>query len=622
MSKSLKTIPLCQLQPSKVNVRKTDSIADVDTLAASIDAHGLLENLVVSPAGERNGEPRFDVTAGGRRYRALMLLAKRKKIPADHPVPCLVRKANGASPTELSLAENVERVPLHPADQFEAFAKLHAEGLSAEDIAARFGLTAALVVQRLKLAAVSPRLVAEYRKEEMTLEQLMAFAISDDQEAQNAYWFDLPYADRSAYGIRRHLTGAHVEGADRRARFIGAKAYEEAGGVIVRDLFDAEDEGYFVDVHLLDRLVGEKLDAFSSGIRGEGWKWVEIAVTPEQASTARFSRAAKAEVALNKKDEKRLAKLAARYDDLVAELEDNDASGSDELDRVSQELSALQAKQETWPDTEKARAGVLICLDHDGSIAVVRGLVRPEDRNPERGEVEAGADRARTRGPYSDALLLELSAQRTAVLREVLADRPEQALTALLECLVRAVFFESISRESLDIGIHIADLDRASKSVGESKAVEAFRARHNAWQARLSDVEDVLEFVEALSSPERMSLLAHCVGASVNLLWHRDDFQSLVAAADRLVQRLDFDMADWWRPSVANFFRFISRDQIFQTVLEGVSRFEATRICGLKKAEMAERAQTLFARTRWLPKPLQPRERDIEMQDGDRRLSD
>jgi hypothetical protein len=66
---------------------------------------------------------------------------------------------------------------MHPADQYEAFAKLHGEeGMSAEDIAARFGVTAAVVRQRLKLGAVSPKLRALNRKGEMNLDQLALFA--------------------------------------------------------------------------------------------------------------------------------------------------------------------------------------------------------------------------------------------------------------------------------------------------------------------------------------------------------------------------------------------------------------------------------------------------------------
>ena len=176
MSNQLMTIPLCQLKRSKTNVRKTEPLADIEQMALSIEANGLLENLIVRPAETSGGdEDSYEVVAGGRRLAALKLLAKRKKIARDHAIPCLVlENSDTGNSVEISLAENIVRAPIHPADQFDAFAKLQKEGLPAEEIAARFGLTSTVVLQRLKLAAVSPRLMAEYRSGEMALEQLMA----------------------------------------------------------------------------------------------------------------------------------------------------------------------------------------------------------------------------------------------------------------------------------------------------------------------------------------------------------------------------------------------------------------------------------------------------------------
>jgi ParB family chromosome partitioning protein len=127
-------------------------------LAASIAAHGLLQNLQVRPA---NGGS-YEVVAGGRRLAALKLLAKQKQIAADYPVPC--RALDGEDAAEISLAENEMRLPMHPADQFDAFKKLADDGKGPEEIAARFGTTPKIVMQRLKLAVVSPKLIALYAR--------------------------------------------------------------------------------------------------------------------------------------------------------------------------------------------------------------------------------------------------------------------------------------------------------------------------------------------------------------------------------------------------------------------------------------------------------------------------
>ena len=122
--------------------------------------------------------------------RSCSASSARRSRPTSRSGACLDTEH---SATEISLAENAIRTDMHPADQYEAFAKLHdEEGKSAEDIAARFGVTAAVVRQRLKLGAVSPKLRALYRKGEMNLDQLSAFAITEDHERQERVWRELP----------------------------------------------------------------------------------------------------------------------------------------------------------------------------------------------------------------------------------------------------------------------------------------------------------------------------------------------------------------------------------------------------------------------------------------------
>ena len=97
----------------------------------------------------------FEVPAGGRRYRALELLVKQKRMSKTQAVPCVVRE--GGIAEDDSVAENDERVGLHPLDQFRAFQTLHNLGMSEEDIAARHFVTNCQ--KRLRLASVSPNLL-------------------------------------------------------------------------------------------------------------------------------------------------------------------------------------------------------------------------------------------------------------------------------------------------------------------------------------------------------------------------------------------------------------------------------------------------------------------------------
>ncbi|MGH7114690.1 MAG: ParB/RepB/Spo0J family partition protein [Stellaceae bacterium] len=257
-------IPLNRLVPSKANARKTGGTAGIDELAASIKAHGLLQNLQVRAAD--NGT--FEVAAGMRRFRALKRLAKEKAIAKDADIPCHVR--DGEDAAEISLAENIVRLPMHPADQFAAFKALSDDGKGPEEIAGRFGCSPATVKQRLRLASVSPVLIDAYRADEMSLDQLTAFTVSDDRNAQETAWAELPAWNRHPDTIRRILTRAHVEACDRRARFVGIEAYTAAGGHVLRDLFTPEHDGYLTDPALLDRLATERLEGETEAIRAEG----------------------------------------------------------------------------------------------------------------------------------------------------------------------------------------------------------------------------------------------------------------------------------------------------------------------------------------------------------------
>src|SRR6185437_15619368 len=158
-------IPFNKLVLSQSNVRRVKAGISIEDLAEDI-AHRekLLQSLYARPILDADGQETgmFEVPAGGRRYRALELLVKQKRLAKTAPVPCIVCKTGGEiSAEEDSLAENVHRVALHPLDQFRAFQTLREQKLSEEDIAAIFFVSPQVVKQRLRLAAVSPKLLAE-----------------------------------------------------------------------------------------------------------------------------------------------------------------------------------------------------------------------------------------------------------------------------------------------------------------------------------------------------------------------------------------------------------------------------------------------------------------------------
>ena len=321
-------IPIDKLVLSQSNVQRIKAGVTVEGLAEDIARRGLLQGLNVRPildeAGVETGK--FEIPAGGRRFQALSLLVKQKRLPKTAPIPCIVRDARSAILAEDdSLAENMQRVALHPLDQFRAFAALREKGQGDEEIAAAFFLTPQIVRQRLKLASVAPALLEIYSEDGMTLEQLMAFTLNSDHARQVQVWDAVKHSwNKEPYSIRGMLTETTVRASDRRAVFVGIEAYEAAGGTVMRDLFQGDDGGWLEDVDLLDRLVTEKLQAEAQALVAEGWKWIEVAVDLPYGFAHGLRRLAHELVPKSEADAAEHGRLLAEYRALEAEWSEQD----------------------------------------------------------------------------------------------------------------------------------------------------------------------------------------------------------------------------------------------------------------------------------------------------------
>ncbi|WP_415873316.1 ParB/Srx family N-terminal domain-containing protein [Burkholderia ubonensis] len=182
------TVPYASLQRSPLNVR-TKPPSGIAGLAANIRAKGLLQNLVVHAIkGARGKQHKYGVCAGQRREAALDLLFEQKHIAADYPVP--VRIVSAGEALAISLIENSEREGLDPFDVLRAYRMLADEGRSVDYIAALFSASPLTVKRRMKLANVSPKLLALLWEDAITLDQLAALALADDHDTQEHLWFE------------------------------------------------------------------------------------------------------------------------------------------------------------------------------------------------------------------------------------------------------------------------------------------------------------------------------------------------------------------------------------------------------------------------------------------------
>jgi ParB family chromosome partitioning protein len=644
-------IPFNKLVLSQSNVRRIKAGVAVEELAEDIARRTLLQSLTVRPVLDESGAETgmYEVPAGGRRYRALELLVKQKRLARTAPVPCIVR--TGGIAEEDSLAENVQRAPLHPLDQFRAFLALREKGQSEEDIAAAFFVSVAVVRQRLRLASVSPKLLDVYAEDGMSLEHLMAFTVNPDHTRQLKVWEALQRVPaRQAYQIRRMLTEDTVRASDRRARFVGITDYEEAGGIVLRDLFESDDGGWLQDAGLLDKLVAAKLEREADAVRAEGWKWVEVAPDFPYGHTYGLRRLSGKEVPLTKKEVKARDALKAELDKLektYAEAEEIPDEVDARLGEIETALGEFEERPVVYDAMEIARAGVFISIGTDGSLHVERGYVRPEDEEPlATGESEEEDDAgenstaagpngasATSRAPFSspghpatesdeedegfrplsDRLMTELTAHRTLALREAVANDPDTAYLAILHALCLKLYYRLGLDSCLEVDAKSVLFGSQVEGLGGMAYAAAVDARHGAWSAQLpKDTTELWDLLSTLDSDSRQALFAHCVGLTINATCQPYDRRpKAIAHADRLAEAVQLDMAEaGWRPTVAAYLGRVTKARILEAVREAKGEQAAQLIEDLKKADMAREAERLLDGTGWLPEPLRLRVSD------------
>ncbi|OYV60399.1 MAG: DNA-binding protein [Acidocella sp. 21-58-7] len=638
-------IPFDRLVLSQANVRRVKAGVSIEELAADIARRTLLQSITVRPVLDDKGAETgvFEIPAGGRRYRALELLVRQKRLAKTAPIPCVVRTEGIAE--EDSLAENVQRAPLHPLDQFRAFQALREKGQSEEEIAAVFFVAVSVVKQRLRLAAVSPRLLEVYAEDEMNLDQLMAFSVSPDHERQEQVWEAMQRSyNKEPYQIRRMLTEGAVRASDKRAQYAG-EDYVAAGGAIMRDLFQQDDGGWLQDAGLLARVVAERLERDADAFRAEGWKWVEVATEFPYGHSYGLRRIAGTRRPLSDEEIAQVEALRAEAEQLEEEAAEADEVFDDadaRLAEIEAEIDALTQRPPVYDPAEIAMAGVFVSIDGNGGLRVERGYVRPEDEPLVVEEADEAALAGEGSGiaddesdpampesriivahvgdaaepepeeedgikPLPDRLLTELTAYRTLALREALGNEPGIAYLTLLHALCLRLFYRYGAESCLEIEAKSVMFGVQAPGLADTPLAARVDARHEAWAAQLpEDSAELWDALANLDTDSREALFAHCVALTLNATHDAYNRRPrALAHAGRLAEILALDLAAaGWAPNVDNYLGRVTKARILEAVREAKGEQALQRLEGLKKGDMAEAAAQMLAGTGWLPEAL------------------
>ncbi|OYV24394.1 MAG: DNA-binding protein [Rhodospirillales bacterium 20-58-10] len=646
-------IPFDKLVLSQSNVRHVKAGVSIDELAADIARRTLLQSLTVRPVLNAEGAETgmYEIPAGGRRFRALELLVNQKRLAKNVPIPCIVRTEGIAE--EDSLAENVQRAPLHPLDQFRAFLALREKGQSEEEIAAVFFVAVAVVKQRLRLASVSPALLDVYAEDGMTLDQLMAFSVSPDHERQEQVWEAIQRSyNKEPYQIRRLLTEGAVRAADKRALYAG-EDYAQAGGAVIRDLFQPDDGGWLQDVGLLDRLVAEKLERDSKVISAEGWKWIEVAPEFPYGQTYGMRVIASQRAPLSEEEIAKVEALRAQAEEIeecYADADELPEEIAQRLEEIEAELAATHERPALYDQADIARAGAFVSIDGSGKLRVQRGYVRPEDEAPDAepalpeaetgrfaptdqnsetyaasvmplaanagsngtvvgntGDASEPADEDEGIRPLSDKLLTELTAYRTLALREAVGNEPAIAYLAALHALCLKLFYRYGSDSCLEIEPKSVMFGAQAPGLADTPLAARVDARHRNWAEHLPEEPGELwDVLGSFDTDSRDALFAHCVSLTINAVVEPYNRRpKAIGHADKIAAAISLDLATAeWTPTVDNYLGRVPKARILEAVREAKGEKAADRIGHLKKGEMATEAESLLAGTGWLPEPL------------------
>ncbi|OFA00205.1 ParB/RepB/Spo0J family partition protein [Duganella sp. HH101] len=577
--------------------RKPRDPRELRELKALLRSQGLLQNLVCFEQ-HTDGVPNglLEVAAGDSRWLMLGELIAEGDLPADYDIVCLM--VTEAEAVMVSLAENLGRAPLHPADVFDAMRALADEGRGVAEIALAFGTEQIAVRRQLKLANVAPRLFALFRADKASYEQMAALAVSDDHVAQQQVWDSLPSWNKPPSQIRRLLTAQQVNvRTDRLARWVGVKAYEAAGGVVLRDLFSNDGDGYLSDVALLESLARTKLERVARKLAAERWSWIEVRTRIETAELACYAQARTVSVAPDAAQAAALAQLDARE----AALDDEQDDEHDDTAReaIERERAAIEAALRRIDPADAALAGVLVTIDAEGKASVLRGLIRPQDRPGKTADRPAGKRAAKPKPVHSARLSTLLSAQHTLALRAEMVNQPGQALLLLAQRLLHSVFYrERHGAEVLQLALHEPDLPAEAQS---GPAWERLAAQHVALAAMLPERDrdgGLLAWLQAQPQAVVLDCLAYCSACALSAAHNGE---SPVPAVEQSCRLLALDMHRWWQPSAANYFEHVNKARIAEVVAQAVSPMAAVPLEKLGKRAAAEAAARAVADSGWLP---------------------
>jgi len=217
----VREIELDRIIPNPRQPRRHIDSKGIEQLARSIEAHGLLQPIVVRPSP--GGSADFELVAGSRRLRAVGSLGR----PS---ITALVLKEGDAE--TLALIENLQRADLDPVDEAEALVALKdSRGLTLEAMQQLVGKSISYLSEIMSLLRLPPEILGEARAlaaegRPVPRASLIELARMKDEEARLAAWRGIRVGSsrRAEVRVRRQEAAADSSGGDHKGRRLASEA--------------------------------------------------------------------------------------------------------------------------------------------------------------------------------------------------------------------------------------------------------------------------------------------------------------------------------------------------------------------------------------------------------------
>ena len=575
--------PLAMLTLSPLNPRQQVPQAEVEELAASLWAAGLIQSIAGLPDGKGGAE----IVAGGRRLRALQFLAEQHPDLAetrpDLANPLVVLAPDEDTARAWANLENIARKDLHPADEIRAYGKMAKAGADAVAIARAFAVTEKHVYRRLALAGLPAPVLDALAADEITLSNAAAFTVCNDEALALEVLDRCRGENWSDYSLKSALQPGSATTNDRRLRFVGLEAYIEAGGTTARDLFS--ETVYLAETDILEGLFAAKVETLKADFMAEGWAFAHFHPESYLGMIDRDLQASRMRPIPGVLTEEE----AAEFDEL-SELEDAEA-----LDEAGENrLAELLVKMEgDFSAEQRALSGIVFYIDQRGAVSAHAGMVRKQElaQAIAAGFVQDHArktdEAAAPKPDFTAALTDDMRAIRLHAAQAALLDKPDLLLDLVAYALTSIPAYKQI------FGIR-CDNPKIVPSVSEGFEADPRLVRTEGNPLSLLD-----GFVAFTAKGKKHRTAALTAALARSLLYgaawdaNRPDplFAEIEAQAGAKLRK-------HWTPTAAGFFSRVSgpvMEKILADLLDaqpGDQRLAS--FAKMKKAEKAEVMEKLF----------------------------